>query len=514
MRAADGLQSGAWFALQAALIAAPWMYGSTRHWALVVLCQVLTVVTAGWVSAAWFKRRVVSVDRYLALPILFLFLSGWLVVLTGARIEADPFNTKHFADLSQRWPGSFIVKSPVETMWLFSGLFGALLLVSDPSTGAWRRSSSYNTLVCVGASISLLGIVQVQLKAPAILWDMKVPFTGYFFATFFQHTNAASFLNLVWPLAAGVLVARISVAGAMERKDRRITGLWVAVFVIGLSGLAAQVSVFGVVNAAILMALLLGWVLWRLPARYLVPMVLRFCIVAAICGCAIGGVVVFGKKWPGLKARWHDLQVVSRTAVPVVAKPEVQPKGDFRMRADGLIDSPGGDSTAQGRLVGYRRLVKMLCLQMVPKGGLLGFGPGSWSRAYPHFTNDPLMRTFYLQMQFAHQDYLQAVVEWGVLGAVAWALVIGGAIRGGLCRLRRFRMAGGSISVEEGRVAGALVAIFGVGLHGLFDFPLQVPSIQLYVVVLLGLLWSAGAQARSRKAFRPSEDVASKPATT
>jgi O-antigen ligase len=89
--------------------------------------------------------------------------------------------------------------------------------------------------------------------------------------------------------------------------------------------------------------------------------------------------------------------------------------------------------------------------------------------------------------RFAHQDYLQTIVEWGWVGAALWAVVFAGGVW--LC----FRNARALPSGDGSRTLlfTAGLALCGIGLHALVDFPLQIASLQLYVVVFLGLGWGA-----------------------
>ena len=104
-----------------------------------------------------------------------------------------------------------------------------------------------------------------------------------------------------------------------------------------------------------------------------------------------------------------------------------------------------------------------------------------------------------LPVQFAHQDYLQTLTEWGWLGGIAWAVLVFGGLGVSLTRLRTARLR--PCTIEEGLLAGAWVALAGVMIHALVDFPLQIPSIQLYTAVLVGITWSrrgASGPIRSR----------------
>lgn len=501
-----GVRSAGLLFMRLAIVLAPWMYGSTRHWAIIVLCQILTIVGACWLSTAWMLRRASALPMFCLFPVFFLFVSGWLVVLSGLRLQPDPFNTKHFADLAGRWPGSFMIKSPRETMWLFSGLFGALLLNGDPSTSAGARRQTFNLLVWVGGSVVLLGNLQQMFGVHSWLWDKDTPNAGSFFATFFEDSIGGSFITMIWPLAFGGLVGRICVPRSMYKSEVWLATAWAILMIVLLCGLPAEGSTFAMINSLVLGCVCLGWILWRLPLRDMRRLLRRGGIVFAACLIAFATVVSSLGKWATLKVRLDGVAIAfGKPSVTATQEAHTVRKRPIQMRADGLIESPTTEQENGGIFGSQRRKVALMCLRMVPSSGLLGFGPGTWSQTYPRFTDDTMLRTFYLQMQFAHQDYLQALVEWGVLGFVAWAMIFVGAIRAGVYRLRRYRGTGGAIGVEEGMVAGALFGLCGALLHAFGDFPLQVPSIQLYVAVLLGMLWATGSQrgilgARSRSA--------------
>jgi hypothetical protein len=482
----DFLSGSAGAFLVIGLIAAPWMYGATRHWAIIALCQCLSCMAGLWIIGLLFSQRQPAAPLPLLTAIFFLLLSGWGVVLTRPALPPDPEFAAHFAELYARWPGSFIVKTPVETMWLYTGLLAALLVAIDLSRRRFWQQSFAITIVATGASIVLLGFAQIRSGATAMLWDTRVPFVGYFFGTYFHRTIAGAFINLTWPVAAGLLLYALYCGAKMTPARIAEIALWGLLTAIGVSGIFAQLCRFAQANVGFLLIALIGWLIWRFPARrtpYIGAGILLICLLASIA-C----VVNFSPSTAdSIKARWKS------SFVPAAPPPPPQTSLQSpRMRADLFMES---DNPIASQFMGTERMADATCLRMIPAAGLFGFGPGTWSRTYFHFTTDPLLRTFFLYTQFAHQDYLQTIVEWGLLGAAAWGLILFGGLRSGFARLRRFRREGAGMTREEGIVLGALASLIGVLLHSMIDFPLQIPSIQLYACVLLALLWQRNPPA-------------------
>ncbi len=111
-----------------------------------------------------------------------------------------------------------------------------------------------------------------------------------------------------------------------------------------------------------------------------------------------------------------------------------------------------------------------------------GSGPGSFSAVFPYYQSLPAEKFFFLH---AHCDPLQFLAEYGLLGG---AVVLGAA--GWILFFRR-----GPARVEEAAPTfgelegtGLGLALAGVGLHSLVDFPLHHPLIALLSVVWVGIL--------------------------
>src|SRR5690606_8590326 len=104
------------------------------------------------------------------------------------------------------------------------------------------------------------------------------------------------------------------------------------------------------------------------------------------------------------------------------------------------------------------------------------------------FTGETEFEPFWLWMQFAHQDYLQIAIELGPAGFLFWAILLGGAVFRAAGTLRR---SGWNVWANDTVLLYSLALSLGaLLLHAAGDFPLQIPSIQLYGFVLAGLCWS------------------------
>ncbi|MEW6144392.1 MAG: O-antigen ligase family protein [Thermodesulfobacteriota bacterium] len=122
---------------------------------------------------------------------------------------------------------------------------------------------------------------------------------------------------------------------------------------------------------------------------------------------------------------------------------------------------------------------------------LFGSGLGTFGYAYPLYKLAVGKPIVYLH---AHNDYLELLIETGVLGFASIMAALAVFLHSSLRALA-------SLGRDEDYfrlfvLAGALTGIFSMLVHSLVDFGLQIPSNGLYFAFLVGL--SAGAGSGSQ----------------
>ena len=109
--------------------------------------------------------------------------------------------------------------------------------------------------------------------------------------------------------------------------------------------------------------------------------------------------------------------------------------------------------------------------------------------------------------KYAHNDYVQSAVEWGLPGTLAWAVLWGAACAGGArviwkwlkpafikirkrSRSSRERWRRSREAMLQILLTGATFSLAGLLTHAAIDFPLQIYSTQLYGMALAAMLIS------------------------
>lgn len=278
-----------------------------------------------------------------------------------------------------------------------------------------------------------------------IFWQK--PDTGdltTFFATYYTHGNSGAYLNLVLP-AAIVLALR----GFVRKSAPLIRAVSLALCLLIVVATIANTSRGGQAIAVLLVVALvicLRDILFSRVRRTEVKTLAWAAGVIAFALLAVAGASHLDQSL----GRWHELQ--------------------SKLEADG------------------RWLASRAAWRAVGDAGWFGFGPGTFRVVFPYYTNGlgPKVEGIW---RFLHEDYLQTLMEWGWIGSAFWAFLFFGSI---CVAARTLRRRGDNLPLSGRQrlfLTGVVLALGGVALHALVDFPLQIASIQLYVATYVGICW-------------------------
>jgi O-antigen ligase len=112
---------------------------------------------------------------------------------------------------------------------------------------------------------------------------------------------------------------------------------------------------------------------------------------------------------------------------------------------------------------------------MLGDNPILGTGRGAFEPAFTRYAADGE-----LAYSHAENSYLQAIVDWGVLGGLA---IVGAGVALAVVAFRRWRR--GPIE------AGALGALAGLAVHELADFSLELPVIAMLAILAIAIVLPA-----------------------
>lgn len=433
-----------WLAVLAPLVAAffyiPLAFGGTTPDSVRVLDWLLLHSFVLWLAVLVLERRRPVFSWQLWVPLLVLVLFGVVQLLNPRAVANTTFGEiVPLEGFRPFLPGTVDVRASRPVLLNLGALALAGLVLCDALAGVRVRWLLFRTIALAGLVIALVGIYQKASGAEAMLWSDPKPFGNNFFAAYRYHGNAASFLNLSWPAALAVWMrSRIMRPGSVVASlDLCVLFLIFAAVFVNSSKAGQILGLLGFLLAA-----------WRFRGELADTGTSRIGLVVLVLFLAALGTVFILPGLLAASAKWNE----------------------FAQDAGSLT----------GRLLAYGA-----CLGAVREAGIFGLGAGTFHLVFPYYTlelEDRISGFWY----HAHSDWIQTAIEWGWIGFLAWAALIGGAF----VRLwKRGREAARSERTELSCSVG-LIALFLVLVHALADFPLQIPSLQLLFVFYLALGWS------------------------
>ena len=402
-----------------------------------------------------------SRPRVLAIIASAVLVLGWAMTLNARSIyDSDFFLFISRRNILPSAPGS--VDAAISAAWMLRAtlLIGVTLMVIDLARDSVWLLRLWWTIAIAGGSIALLGLLQKATGAAMIFWGPPGPRGPYetFFATYFYHANAGAYLNLVLPLILGQTVWVLMRPSSPVIKAVSLT---FALLIIG--AVAANTSRMAqLVGAVLILLLLLGFLRGALRKRGVIEH--KTLLLGSLLVVFTLFAIARASHLDQPLKRWSELSS--------------QLPADARWLAWRAAERALGDA------------------------GWLGFGPGTFRVIFPYYTSGlgPNIEGIW---RFLHEDYLQTILEWGWLGSALWGLFF---FSGVAVAVRNLLKPGKAVEWRPRYrvlLPVTILALLGIALHALVDFPFQIASLQLYVAVYLGICWgSTGWEGKNAAAHR------------
>jgi hypothetical protein len=308
-------------------------------------------------------------------------------------------------------------------------------------------------IVCVMMGVAMIealyGLIQALVPTLGVLWvDYVKAYMGDARGTFINRNHFAGFIEMVWPLALGFTLAQGGWGQGYTLKkilaSERLNGQ--ALLALGI--------------VVLLLALLFS------RSR------------AGIAGASMGFLTFILLARSGSKgmSRYTWLMLVGIVGMLVVYSMAIG-IGPIAERFFTLSD---GDS----RLAFWRDSLPII------KDHPLGIGLRNFEKVFPVYNVSMLADK---RLEYAHNDYLQLLIEAGWIGFTA--LLTGFLIFMVKSAYRIKHMNPHKDPMRFFLAAGAFSGLVSLAFHSFFDFNLQIPANCVYFVTLMAILYSCTWQS-------------------
>ncbi len=323
-------------------------------------------------------------------------------------------------------------------------LIGFLVLRTVSHRRQMRRMMM--TLVGVGVFESLYGMFELSRANPRLLFYPKSYSLDSVTGTFVNRNHFAGYLEMVIPLALGLIISRLDLFGEPGTTFRARLARFVD------KGLAQSV-LLGAGLVVMAVALLLSN-----SRSGAVVLVLSFVLISILAAQHFGH-TLFHQDW---------VRRVVRIALVIIVL--------FGLYAglETMVGRFGVDKLLEDGRPRYWGTV----LTMVGQFPLFGVGYGAFGEVYQAYDTSEMEYA----LVHAHNDYLEFLVELGLVGFGLLAFVIGWML------YKTFRTWSVRHHPEiKGLALGGLVSVAAIAIHSLTDFNLQIPANKLTFAVILAL---------------------------
>jgi len=409
--------------------------GAVEPWSVAIFELIVVLMIALWAGKCLSERRVLIAVPPAALPF------GAMVLLGVAQSLALRDNDGNTSSLSMDVEAT---RSAALALFL---LLVCFLAAANFLIGRKRTRAVVRCLVIYGLAMAVFAIVQHSSQEGRIYWLRPLSQGASWFGPFVNHAHFAGYMALLMPIPIGLMMN-----GAGRSEERFLFGF--AAMMMGIS-LVTSLSRGGLIALA-------SELLFLVSAG------------SRVLGRRVGSRDQHRAGVPLGGPRLRSLIGLGVITVSIIA-------GVIWMGPEPVADRIGrGNATTTGQaesLYESRGWIWRDSIRVFEAHPLLGAGMGAFETALPIYSKSDGS----LQVSQSHSDYIQVLTDCGILGGLLaiwfivaiWSVVFRG--------LRSHDPFGRSLAL------GCGAAIFGMMVHSVFDFNLELPSTALLFLLICAI---------------------------
>lgn len=446
------------YGILAVIIFSPLPAASVYEWSILVIQVLVLVMMAAYILMREKPQNneLLSLSlkwpRYLFLG-LFAFILVQLIPWPRFLIKIVSPNTYSFQKLFNpdfaeiKFMGLSLIPSHTlrEGLELLTYFLLGYLMVKTVTRRQQIMRIVY-VLVIMGFFEAFYGMYEMYNKNPRLLFLKKVHYLDVVTGTFVNRNHLSGYLEMIIPLAVGLIIARIglfSLAGLRWReKILRLSekGLSTNLLLTASIIIMAVAVVFSQSRSGIFLLVFTFFLIFELT-------ILSF------------GRIRERQKWI------KDFLKVSFLVITIIA---------FLVGMDSVIERFALDDLLhEGRPVVWGKVVSI-----IGDYPLFGTGLGTFASIYPAYDESGGSRRY----SHAHNDYLEYLSEIGIIGLIAF---FGGVVflittSFLIWRVRRH-------PEVKGLALGCMIGLAAILIHSITDFNLHIPANMVLFTVILSL---------------------------
>jgi putative inorganic carbon (HCO3(-)) transporter len=444
-------------------IVSPLPLGSNRGWASLALSAVFLMLLAGYLVVECYRMtreptksqaQPNHLGKFLLLFVAFwmwgqaspVLQADWLTVLSPATVEiyTSALNVLSYDHTENAFPVSLEPGKTLDKAMLTLGCFAMVCLMNGLINSRKRLVQFCYMLILTGVFQAFYGTMMVLTGVEYLFFVPKEAYIGNATGTFVNRNHLAGYLEMTLPIGIGLLLGSRKVSDRGRHHWRGILAYALqtllspiavlrCLLVVMVIGLLMTHSRMG--NAAFFNALLITSTIAFLSTKQF----RRPGFVAVIVSIVAVDIILLGT--------WFDIsKVVER------------------------IENTGLDHESRDEVVQY-------VMKMIPDFWLAGTGAGTFAYIFPKYTG--FVGGFY---DYAHNDYLQLLVELGVIGCIPLAAYLMLGLQKGWALLQCSKS-----KLLNGMGFASIMGTVSLLIHSTVDFNLQIPANILLFVALLAL---------------------------